>query len=609
MNSLPDATLASHNHDSYLVALMEKATSQSTQTGRVALSFSFSPPPPVEQWSQSRVSSIDLYQMRLLGERISLQEGFNELLCLDTLTGVETFWYQIETVKRVLRHFRGRVLLADEVGLGKTIEACLLLKEYILRGLVERVLILTPPSLVSQWREELDSKFALTFATTESGAYRTDPQQFWRETPRLIASLNVAKAVGHAEILQDIAYDLVIVDEAHHLKNRATRNYQLVNGLKSKFIFLLTATPVQNDIMELYQLVTLLRPGTFTTPAAFRRQFLTKGDAFSIQNRERLRALLGEVMIRNTRSLADVRLPRRHATTLIVQPEEAEHTLYQAISALVKEQYGEEKGLDRFTANTLLMEAGSSPAAVKATVDRLLVRRKLTEKTERALRHCAALADRLPPSRKAQKLVEILKSQSDKKLVFTHFQETLSGLAEMLTQAGIPFCLFHGGMSSAEKDEAVRRFREEVPVLLATESGGEGRNLQFCNTMINFDLPWNPLQIEQRIGRIHRIGQTREVFIFNLANRFSLEEYILSVLDAKLNLFELVVGELDMILGNLNDERDFPDIVMDLWLQAEGEPELRNKFDQLGQDLVSAKTEYLRSKELDEQLFGEEFEA
>lgn len=392
---------------SYPVALMEKAAPQPTQTGRVALSFTFAPPPPVEQWSQSRVSSIDLYQMRLLGERISLQEGFNELLCLDSLTGVATFWYQIETVKRVLKHFRGRMLLADEVGLGKTIEACLLLKEYLLRGLVERVLILTPPSLVSQWREELDRKFALTFVTTESGTYRSDPQQFWRETPRLIASLNVAKAAGHAEIPQDITYDLVIVDEAHHLKNRATRNYQLVNGLKSKFIFLLSATPVQNDIMELYQLVTLLRPGTFTTPAAFRRQFLTKGDAFSIRNRERLRALLGEVMIRNTRSLADVRLPRRHATTLIVQPEEAEHTLYQAISALVKEQYGEEKGLDRFTANTLLMEAGSSPAAVKTTVDRLLACRKLTEKTERALRHCAALADRLPPSRKAQKLKEI----------------------------------------------------------------------------------------------------------------------------------------------------------------------------------------------------------
>jgi SNF2 family DNA or RNA helicase len=194
-------------------------------------------------------------------------------------------------------------------------------------------------------------------------------------------------------------------------------------------------------------------------------------------------------------------------------------------------------------------------------------------------------------------------------LVFTHFQESLHFLATLLTKEGIPFRLYHGGMSSAEKDEAVRRFREEIPVLLSTESGGEGRNLQFCNTMINFDLPWNPLQIEQRIGRIHRIGQTREVFIFNLANRFSLEEYILSVLDAKLNLFELVIGELDMILGNLNDERDFPDIVVDLWIRSAGDTELREGFDRLGEELRRARERYLASKELDEQLFGEEFEA
>ena len=582
---------------------------QQKEAGRIGLTFSFGPPPPLEEWTHGRLSPVDLYNLRLLGEKISLQEGFDELLCLDTLKGVQTFWFQIETVKRVLKHFRGRVLLADEVGLGKTIEAGILLKEYLLRGLVERVLILTPPSLVSQWREELAEKFSLAFVTTEGGAYRSDPQHFWQDHPRIIASLNVAKSPNHQEILQHIAYDLIIIDEAHHLKNRATRNYQLVNSLKSKFIFLLTATPVQNDLMELYQLVTLLRPGTFKTPTAFRRQFLTRGNPFSLQNRERLRELLGEVMIRNTRSLADVRLPRRHASTLIVEPEEGEKTLYQAIDSLVREHYGEDKELDRFTANTLLMEAGSSPYAVKATLDRLLSRRRMPGKVEHALRHCHALADSLPPSRKAHKLVEILKSQSDKKLVFTHFQESLSFLAALCTKEGIPFSLFHGGMSGAEKDDAIRRFREEVPVLLSTESGGEGRNLQFCNTMINFDLPWNPLQIEQRIGRIHRIGQTREVFIFNLANRSSLEEYMLSVLDAKLNLFELVVGELDMILGNLNDERDFPDIVMDLWLRSAGEKELREGFARLGEDLTRAKGQYLTSKELGEQLFGEEFEA
>ena len=393
------------------------------------------------------------------------------------------------------------------------------------------------------------------------------------------------------------------------MKNRATRNYQLINGLTSKFIFLLTATPVQNDIMELYQLVTLLRPGTLTTPTAFRRQFVTKGKAMTIQNRDRLRSLLGEVMIRNTRSLTDLRLPRRYASTVIVEPEPGEKALYEAISSLVKAQYGDKKGLDRFTANTLLMEAGSSPAAVKATLGRLLARKRLSEQGQQALQECVALADTIAVSRKAQRLLELLKSHSDKKLVFTHFQESLSSLATLLTREHIPFVLFQGGMTASEKDNAVERFRANVPVLLATESGGEGRNLQFCNTMINFDLPWNPLQIEQRIGRIHRIGQTREVFIFNLANRFSLEEYLLSVLDAKLNLFELVVGELDMILGNLNDERDFPDIVMDLWLRAAGEQELQEGFARLGQELSSAKSHYLQSKELDEQLFGEDFEA
>lgn len=579
------------------------------EAGRIDLSFSFGPTPPLEEWTQGRLSVVDLYYLRLLGERISLQEGFDELICLDTLKGVEIFWYQIETVKRVLRHFRGRVLLADEVGLGKTIEAGILLKEYLMRGLVEQVLILTPPSLVSQWREELEEKFSLEFITTEGGAYRGNPQRFWKDHPRIIASLNVAKSPSHLEILGSISYDLVIIDEAHHLKNRATRNYQLANSLKSKFIFLLTATPVQNDLMELYQLVTLLRPGTFKTPSAFRRQFMTRGDPFSPQNRERLRELLGEVMIRNTRGLADVRLPRRYASTLIVEPEGGERDLYQAIGSVVKEHYGEEKGLDRFTANTLLMEAGSSPYAVKATLERLLSRRSVPGKLGLPLRHCQALAESLPPPRKAQKLVEVLKSQGDKKIVFTHFQESLRFLASLFEKEGIPFSLYHGSMNSLEKDEAVRRFRAEVPVLLSTESGGEGRNLQFCNTMINFDLPWNPLQIEQRIGRIHRIGQRREVFIFNLANRYSLEEHILSVLDAKLNLFELVIGELDMILGNLSNERDFPDIVMDIWVRSAGEKELREGFDRLGEDLKRAKERYLESKELDEKLFGEEFEA
>jgi SNF2 family DNA or RNA helicase len=116
---------------------------------------------------------------------------------------------------------------------------------------------------------------------------------------------------------------------------------------------------------------------------------------------------------------------------------------------------------------------------------------------------------------------------------------------------GVDFALYHGQLSRAEKDAAIRRFEQSAQVLLSTEAAGEGRNLQFCRLMLNFDLPWNPQRIEQRVGRIHRVGQSRPVEIFNLAAQGTVEDYILQILDQKLNMFELVIGEMDMILGYL----------------------------------------------------------
>src|SRR5208337_1505454 len=144
--------------------------------------------------------------------RLSLFEGFDELLCLPALQGVEAHWYQVETVRKVLKQYRGRVLLADEVGLGKTVEAGMVLKEYILRGMVERVLVLTPASLVGQWREELETKFDIPCATTQDALLREDPERFWAQ-PRIIASLALARRKEHAERLIAQSFDLVIVDE------------------------------------------------------------------------------------------------------------------------------------------------------------------------------------------------------------------------------------------------------------------------------------------------------------------------------------------------------------------------------------------------------------
>ena len=216
--------------------------------------------------------------MRERFAHLGLAQGFDELLCLPHLRGIETFWYQVETVRKVLKQFRGRVLLADEVGLGKTIEAGMVLKEYLLRGMVDSVLVLTPASLVGQWREELETKFDIACATTHDALLRSDPERFWSQK-RLIASLALARRSEHAAHILGRSFDLVIVDEAHHLRDRASQSYKLVDALNKRFLLLLSATPVQNDLIELYNLLTLLKPGIFKTLKEFRAAYVTRRQA------------------------------------------------------------------------------------------------------------------------------------------------------------------------------------------------------------------------------------------------------------------------------------------------------------------------------------------
>jgi SNF2 family DNA or RNA helicase len=267
--------------------------------------------------------------------RLSLLRGFDELLCLEGLHGVEHLPHQIETVRKVLRHFRGRVLLADEVGLGKTIEACLLLREYLLRGMARRVLILVPSPLVSQWQEELSTKFDLDFTVPPRGA-AADRAEFWTGHDRVLTSLAFVKTKKRSGLVAAEPWDLVIVDEAHHCKNRTTLNWQLVNSLQRRFMFLLSATPVQNNLLELYNLLTLLAPGHLRTETDFKKQYVKRGNPRDPLNRDRLRSLLGEVMVRNTRSLVQLNLPARYAQTVQARPEGAEAELYRQLTEYLR---------------------------------------------------------------------------------------------------------------------------------------------------------------------------------------------------------------------------------------------------------------------------------
>ena len=534
---------------------------------------------------------------------LALVKGFDDLLCLDRLCGVTSFWYQVETVRKVLKQFRGRVLLADEVGLGKTIEAGMIMKEYVLRGMAERVLILTPPSLVGQWEEEIRTKFGMDFDTSHDALFRDDPAAFWAQ-PRIIASLASARNTRHFEWVTGTPRDLVIVDEAHHLKDRRSRNWQVVDALQKRFLLLLSATPIQNNLVELYNLLTLLKPGLFKTESDFKASYVTPRQPRSPANRDRLQALMRDVMIRNTRALVDVKLPPRQALTVRVDPDETEREAYVALSEAIREACrAPEAGHHRMALNHLLQAAGSSPAAAEAALGRLAQGDYPGPWAELRDRYAALGGD----SAKLRALLDIVRrNPAEKKMVFARYNATLDRLAAVLTAEGIAYARFDGHLSGPQKDAAIAEFRDTVPVLLCSEAGGEGRNVQFCNTLVNFDLHWNPQAIEQRIGRVHRIGQTREVFVFNLSVRHTVEDRLLAILDEKINMFELVVGEIQAILGEMDEEHDLADLVFAAWV-AETESHRDTAFAALEERLVEARDRYKEVKEYDDELFGEEF--
>ena len=556
------------------------------------------------------------HRLRLQAEHMALMAGFDVLACLDTLS-FKPFDYQLRAAQTALRRFRGRGLLCDEVGLGKTIEAGVVLKEYLLRQMARRVLIITPPGLVEQWREELARKFGLgDFVTSYDPSFRELGAQAWAAFPRVIASLATARRPEHRQAIGDLMYDLVIVDEAHHLKKRTSVSWKFVNALQKKYILLLTATPVENSLDELYNLITILKPGQLATPREFQRQFVVQGDPRLPKNRGRLRELLADVMVRHSRSQISVQLPPRRAHTVRLAPSPEERRLYDDVSAFVRERLrtsGASSQAQRFTLQTLQREIGSSSLAARSTL--LSLAQRETDEGQRAeLLRLAEQAGELREWSKAAALDKLLLSGTlaggkEKTIIFTHYRATLELLADRLRGMGIDFVLYHGQMSSADKDEAIRRFEERAQVLLSTEAAGEGRNLQFCRTMVNFDLPWNPQRIEQRVGRIHRVGQTRPVEVFNLSAEGTVEDYILDILDRKLNMFELVIGEMEMILGQMSDERDFEDIVMDLWANAGSAEELSRGFAELGDELVRARESYEHARDYDETLFGEDFAA
>lgn len=518
--------------------------------------------------------------------------GFDTLLSLPQL-GFEPFDYQRETASTVLRRMRGRAILADEVGLGKTIEAGLITAELRLRSLADRTLVITPAGLVEQWRDELERKFGLPTAIL-AGKDRVPEGRGSR--PVLLASLAAARRDPLRTELTGTGWDLVIADEAHRLRSARSASGKLIRALTARFLLLLTATPVENRLQDLYEMISLVAPGLLGTPAQFRARHAPSGhDVGNPRNLADLRARSRQVMVRHRRSEVALRLPQRLAETILVTPDADERDLYAELTERVRIEAKEAPAGRRLALRSVARLAGSTPAAAAPTLAKL------------GWTDLAGTADAISDPAKIRLLVAKLgehAARGEKVLVFTAFRQTLDVVAKSVRAAGIDPAVYHGSLPRADKEQAITAFRDRKPVLLSTESAGEGRNLQFCHVMINLDLPWNPMQIEQRLGRLHRVGQTHDVLLTNLACRGSIEERILQVLETKINMFELVVGELDMILGRIDEDFDFEQAVFDAFTTTDNDVGFARRMNEIGEQLAAARSTYLSERRAVDVLAG-----
>ncbi len=527
----------------------------------------------------------------------------DDLLCLPACR-VRRLEYQVRTALRALGPLQGRALLSDEVGLGKTIEAGLIAKELCTRGMVRRLLVLTLPSLVDQWEEELADKFDLVVTTTNHAAFAADPARVWAEAPMIVASLHTFKQAAQLAEAVKVTWDLVIVDEAHYLRRRESLAWQAVNSIKRQHLLMLTATPVQNSLEELYNLVTLLKPGQLPSPKEFRARFFDPKQPRQPREPEELRRLLGQVMIRNTRANSGLELPPRRAETVLFSPAPAERAWWTEWEAELRTALAALSASQASLWGRLLLRAlGSSPAAWRAAL------RKFPDAAarERWLAGAAARADGAGAWGQKVRLLAPLARMAGGVVIFTEFLETQAALAGELRAAGALAWVINGSTPAPERQPITERFQREGGALLLTHSGTEGRNLQFCHTLANFDLPWNPMEIEQRIGRLHRLGQTQPVRICNFVQAGTLQEHLLGVLQEKLNLFELVVGETGLVLGERYSGDEFAEEVFARWRDHEGR--VGEAVAELGEELAAARAAYGEVKALDETLFAKDYES
>ncbi|MFQ5352623.1 MAG: DEAD/DEAH box helicase, partial [Candidatus Binatia bacterium] len=559
--------------------------------------------------------------------RIRLAHQFDPLLAV-SVSQVDPLPHQIEAVYHyALDTPRLRFLIADDPGAGKTIMAGLVLKEMQQRGLVRRVLIVAPGHLKYQWQREMKEKFSTTFRLIDRNAFRAAwGENVWEEHPLAITSIDFLKQDDIKATLTGDRWDLVMVDEAHKMSAYAyetrervkidkTKRYQVgeVLSRQSEHLLFLTATPHRGDEENFRLFLDLLRPGFFAKAELLRESVERKENPLFVRRlKEDMKTFDGRPIF-----------PPRHVKTVTFKMTEPEVQLYNAVTSYVRNYFDQarENRNIAFAMVILQRRLTSSVHAILSSLqrrrDRLEELLRLPEKIrsderydalrtmtedeiedlpeeerweiERRLEHLTiaqniddvraeieqldgliAQAEEVRAQEIESKLVklrdEVLDNLGGRKLlIFTEHKDTLWYLQEKLQAWGYRVNVIHGGLDLDARIEAERVFKHETQIMVATEAAGEGINLQFCSLMVNYDIPWNPNRLEQRMGRIHRYGQDREVFIWNLVSKDTREGQILGRLFVKLDRIRAALGtdRVFDIIGDVIPGTNLSDLLKD----------------------------------------------
>lgn len=571
--------------------------------------------PAIENISKHNFESSETFNLRLAAEELAKDTAINNLICYEGLKKNLDYHlpHQPDGALKILKYMNGSALLADEVGLGKTVTAGIILKECIQRGFVSKALILTPPSLVDQWVAELRDKFELDFKIIES-------EKDWDNASFVIASIDRVKHYNK-ELAQfrhagahGIVWDLLIVDEAHKLKEKNTVRWQFVDRLQRKRFLILTATPFQNDLLELYSLLHLLKRGHLGTLQEFKKNFLHKGNKRYPLNPRELKRRLDEVMVRRRRDETKVNYKKRIPKIESVELTPEEYNIYERICDLLKTKYFAANGSElngHLAIYGLLPKVTSSSRSAIESLTRIAEDEKYHSGTREIARQIVMDYKKLPKDSKVEKLVEIVSREykdnsSLKSLIYTRHPTTLSYLAEKLRPLGLKIVEFVGGLDREEKTRRIKEFKENADIMISTETGSEGLNFQFCSVLINYDLPWNPMSVEQRIGRLDRIGQKNDMKIYSLATKDTMEEHVVDLIINKMCCVGLVIGELPIILFNLgldgegkNGGAKFEEMLMSCFIDSKNNLEIfASQIHRIGEIIEKGIDEYRNANKL-----------